>query len=80
MELIEQTTYDIRIQEDHIPTLVNLMIQIEIGLKSSGLSNNINIDMETKSNKELLRQLVSSFNDILFEHPNIDNDGEPGYY
>ena len=66
--------YTINIEASEASTFVNLMIALEKGINTSGLSNNINIDMQCKDNKEALRSMVSFFNDIEFEKPNISNN------
>ena len=75
MELKETLIYTIEIEEQHVATLVNLLIQVERGIKSSGLSNSITIDLECKENKTLVRELVHSFNDSMkLEDGNIASD------
>ena len=71
MTLKETIEYHIVIDEQYIQALVNFMIQVEKGIDASCLSNHITIDLECKENKELIKQLVNSFNEVKIDKPNI---------
>jgi len=72
MEIVKKQF--IEISEYELETLKDLMLEIEIGIKKSGFSNHIMVDLYSKKNKNETQELVRFFNEVIIERGNITSN------